>query len=85
MYTNGCRNQRYIFYKHKAIHLELLQSETLFRNKIFSKISMFNFHFLNLIQILNILEMRKNTKMLKYCIFRGLSFSKMLWFLEATL
>lgn len=38
------------------------------------------FQFRKLIQIVNVLEMGMNTKMLKYCIFRGLSSSKILWF-----
>lgn len=53
--------------------------ETLFRNKMFSKSSMFNFHFLGPIDVVNILEVRKNTEMLKYCIFRGLRFNTMFY------
>lgn len=53
--------------------------ETLFRNKMFSKNSMFKFHFLGPIEVVNILEVRKNTEMLKYCIFRGLRFSTMFY------
>lgn len=63
-------------------HLSCGRIKTLFRNKTFSKNSIFNFHFLSPIEVVNILEVRKNIEMLKYCIFRGLRFSTM--FYEAT-
>lgn len=39
-------------------HLSSCRIETMFRNKMFSKNSMFNFHFLSPIEVVNILEVR---------------------------
>lgn len=51
----------------------------MFRNKMSSKNGMLSFHFLSPIQVVNILEVRENTEMLEYCIFRGLRFSTMFY------